>query len=92
MAVSPHVISAYKRLYSRAELEAALKQALNDRAAGVVVTQINLQDGGGAGQMIQGDPNEIIETLEICLQQLDGASAGGGLGSVVNFSSRRSET
>jgi hypothetical protein len=96
MAVSRSVIDAYKRLYNRAEVEAALKQALNDRASGVQVTQINFQDGGGSGQMIGGDPNEVIETLELVLQAMDAGenaiTGPPGLASSVNFSLRRSET
>lgn len=96
MAVSRTVILAYKRLYSRPQVEAALRQALADRAAGVLVTQVNFQDGGGSGQMIGGDPNEVIEILELTLQAMEadenGPAGPPGLASSVNFSLRRSET
>lgn len=94
MAVSRTIIAAYKRCYTRAELQAALKIALNDRASGVQVTQVNFQDGGGSGQMITGDPNEVCEILEICLQELDGDAATGPapLCAGANFRTRRSET
>lgn len=87
------MIAAYLRIYTPAELKSALAQALNDRASGVVVTQINFQDGGGAGQVISGDPNEVIETLELCLQRLEGRDNGPKpLAAGMNFSTRRSET
>lgn len=44
--------------------------------------------------MISGDPNEIIEILEICLQRLDDptTSAQKPLASRMSFRNRRSET
>ena len=94
MAVSETVIAAYLRIYSQAELTSALSTALNDRASGVLVTQVNFQDGGGSGQMITGDPNEIIEILELCLQRLDDPfqSARKPMAAGMNFGTRRSET
>lgn len=94
MAVSETVIAAYLRIYTAAELKSALAIALNDRATGVVVTQVNFSEGGGSGQMISGDPNEIIEILELCLQRVDDptSKAAKPLSSVMNFSTRRSET
>jgi hypothetical protein len=94
MAVSETVIAAYRRLYTRAQLEAALAKALADRASGVLVTQVSFQDGGGSGVPISGNPNELIETLEVALQQLDETRAAGPppLSTAVNFSLRRSET
>lgn len=94
MAVSETVIAAYLRIYTAAELESALGIALNDRAAGVMVTQVSFSEGGGSGQLISGDPNEVIEILELCLQRLDDPSAQAAkpLSSVMNFSTRRSET
>lgn len=94
MAVSRTIIAAYKRCYSEAELLAALRIALNDRASGVALTQVSFQDGGGSGQVISGDPNEVIEILELCLQELAvGASIGPQpLAAGANFSTRRSET
>lgn len=95
MAVSETVIAAYLRCYTPAELRSALMIALNDRASGVLVTQVNFQDGGGSGQMISGDPNEVIEMLELCLQRLDDPTAASGkkpIASALNFATRRSET
>lgn len=94
MPVSQQVVDAYIRLYTREQLETALAKALSDRATGVQVTQVSFQDGGGSGQVIAGDPNEIIETMEICLKRLDGALSAGPppLASAINFSFRRSET
>lgn len=94
MAVSQLVLSAYLRIYTRSQIEQALAAALADRAAGVVMTQVSFQDGGGSGQPISGNPNEIIETMELCLRQLDGEASTGPppLSTAVNFSLRRSET
>lgn len=93
MAVSRTVIAAYKRCYTQAELKTALMVALNDRAAGVLVTQVNFQDGGGSGTPISGDPNEIIEIMELCLQELEsGEAAHKPLSTAINFNLRRSET
>lgn len=93
MAVSRTVISAYKRCYSVSQLTEALQIALSDRASGVLVTQVSFQEGGGSGQAITGDPNEIIEILELTLQEIEsGESSRPPLASVINFSTRRSET
>jgi hypothetical protein len=94
MPVSSTVIAAYRRVYTRSQLEQALLQAVQDRSSGVLVTQVNFQEGGGSGQPIGGDPNEVIEIMELCLQEIDGDRATGPqpLSSVVNFSARRSET
>lgn len=92
MAVSQLIIDAYCRRYSQSQLEAALDQALADYASGVKITQVNFQEGGGTGQMIQGDPGQLIEILEIALKQKAGASKGPPpLAHSVNFSTRRSE-
>ena len=92
MAASETVIAAYLRIYTPAELKSALAVALNDRATGVQVTQVSFQDGGGSGQVISGDPNEIIEILELCLQRLADPNARKPLASAFNFNFRRSET
>ena len=94
MAVSPIVISAYQRRFTRAQLEAALDQALNDLASGVRLTQVNFQDGGGSGQVIEGDPTELVEILELALRAVESgvAASQGGLAAGVNFSCRRVET
>lgn len=93
MAASETVIRAYLRIYSKAQLKEALAIALNDRASGVVVTQVNFSEGGGSGAPIQGSPNEIIEILELCLQRLDDPTATPPpLASAMNFRNRRFET
>lgn len=93
MAVSSIVISAYARRFSREQIETALDIALADRASGVLVTQASFQDGSGSGQIISGDPNEVIEILELVLRQLDAPdSPPPGLVSAVDFRSRRAET
>jgi hypothetical protein len=94
VAVSETVIAAYLRIYNPAELRAALVTALNDRASGVLVTQVNFQDGGGSGEVMSGDPNEIIEILELCLQRIDDPTqaAKKPLAAGMDFSKRRSET
>lgn len=93
MAASQVVISAYIRLYSKSQLEAALRIALHDRASGVVMTQVNFQDGGGSGTPIVGDPNEVIEILELALRQIEGGSTQPKpMMAAVQFNRRRSET
>lgn len=94
MAVSRTVIAAYKRCYSKSQLEEALRIALHDRATGVMMTQVNFQDGGGSGVPITGDPNEVIEILEIALQEMESGTADGmqPLTSCINFSTRRFES
>jgi len=93
VAVSKTVISAYKRCYTFEQLTEALQIALNDRASGVLVTQVSFQEGGGSGQPITGDPNEIIEILELTLQDIEnGGSTRPPLAAGINFSTRRSET
>lgn len=93
MAVSSIVIRGYQRIYTKPELELALRTALNDRASGVIVTQVNFQDGGGSGQVIQGDPNELIEILTLAIEGYDSGSVSSPpLAGAVNFGPRRSET
>ena len=94
MAASRTLIEAYKSAYNIAELRAMLRRALDDRASGVQVTQVNFQDGGGSGQMIGGDPNEVIEALKIAIDELDDPTTSGPkpLASAADFSRRRSET
>lgn len=94
MPVSTTVIAAYCRRYTRAQIESALDAALADRASGVQVTNISFSEGGGSGQVINGDPNEVIEILEMCLRRLDDPDAAETppLASRINFSRRRCET
>lgn len=95
MAASRTVIEAYKSAYNLAELRAMLKQALEDRASGVQVTQANFQDAGGSGQMMPVDPNEIIEILQIAISELENPTSAKGpppLAAGISFRFRRSET
>jgi hypothetical protein len=96
VAVSRTVISAYRRCYSVPQLEEALRVALHDRATGVLVTQVSFQDGAGSGTPITGDPNEIIEILELTLQQIESGAepnaAPPPMTAPINFNRRRSET
>jgi hypothetical protein len=94
VAASRTLIEAYKSAYNIAELRAMLRTALDERASGVQVTQVNFQDGGGSGQMIGGDPNEVIEALKIAIDELADPTSTGNkpLAAAVNFSRRRSET
>lgn len=95
MAASRNVINAYKSAYTPAELKAMLRQALDDRASGVQVTQANFQDAGGSGQMMPVDPNEIIEILQIAIQELESPNGPSGpppMSARMNFRTRRSET
>lgn len=92
MAVSAIVISAYRRCYTADQLQLALVQALNDRASGVMVTNISFDAGGGSGTPITGDPNEVIEILELALRAEEGGQTGPSLAAGVNFNTRRSET
>lgn len=94
MAVSRAVVSAYIRCYSETQLEEALRIALHDRATGVLVTQVNFQDGGGTGTPIAGDPNEIIEILEFALRQIETGDThvAPPMVAAINFNRRRCET
>lgn len=94
MAVSRTVIAAYKSAYTLAELRAMLKTALDERASGVTVTQVNFQEGGGTGQVMASDPNEMIEILQIAISELEAGDSLGPLpmASRVTFRNRRSET
>lgn len=94
MAVSRTVIAAYKSTYTLAELKGMLKTALEERASGVLVTQVNFQDGGGSGQAMVTDPNEMIEILQIAISEIeDGAAAGPPpMAGRITFRNRRSET
>lgn len=94
MAVSRTVIAAYRSAYTLAELRAMLKTALEERASGVHVTQINFQDGGGSGQVMPTDPNEMIEILQIVISELESGESLGPppMASRVTFRNRRSET
>lgn len=94
MAVSQLVIDSYKLLYSVAEMKSLLAQATRDLAAGVKMTSITTDGAGGSAQVIQGDPSEIVQTLMLAIQQLEGSATTGPppLASTVNFAARRVET
>lgn len=70
MAVNQAVVDAYIRLYSEAQLETALQQALGDFASGVTITQVTFEGGGASGQKLEGNPTMLIETLEEALKQI----------------------
>jgi hypothetical protein len=65
-----NVIKAYLRLYTRDQIEAALRAALADHAAGVKVTN-HSWDGTSTGAQLIGNTDHLIETLDGCLQALD---------------------
>lgn len=65
------IIAAYLRRYNRAQIEAALDQALADLASGVTITNVSYEGGSTSGQ-ITGDPQFLITVLNACLDSLDG--------------------
>jgi hypothetical protein len=88
---NPTVVQAYLRLYTRTQLEEALRNALADHAAGVTITSTSFGDGQTSGQ-ISGRPEEVIAILETALQTLDGTTtANAPLAAAVGFSQRRVE-
>jgi len=68
-----NVINAYLRIYTRPQIQSALSAALADHAAGVKITS-HSWDGTNTGAQISGQTEDIIETLEACLQALDTSS------------------
>lgn len=83
------VVDAYALLYTREQLEAALKKALAARAGGVTVVSINFEGGGHQG-VISGAPEQIISELLSALEIKTAAS--GDVPSRVNhldFSNQR---
>jgi len=94
--VSPTIIRAYLRRYTRTQLETALDQALADHASGVRLTTTSFASGSASGQIV-GKPEELIEILEAALQALDDDLTPGDIGpgpiaSHINFSRRRLTT
>jgi hypothetical protein len=63
-------VKSYLRLYSRADIETALKSALADQASGVTITGVS-GDGGSTTGMINGNTDQIISILNACLERLD---------------------
>lgn len=94
MAVSRTVIAAYKSTYTLVELRVMLRTALEERASGVALTQVNFQEGGGSGQVLSADPNEMIEILQTAIFEMENPDESGPkpLSSAVTFNRRRSET
>jgi hypothetical protein len=64
------IIRAYLRLYTREQIETALRGALADHAAGVKITN-HSWDGTSTGAQLTGSPDHVIEILEDCLAALD---------------------
>ena len=64
------LIKAYLRLYTREQIETALRAALADHAAGVKITN-HSWDGTSTGGQLVGSPESLIETLESTLQAMD---------------------
>ncbi len=65
------IVAAYCRIYSREQLEAALRTALDNLASGVVVTKVSYEGGSTEG-VIAGDTGELIAILNECLDTMDG--------------------
>lgn len=68
--IKPAVIRAYLTRYTRAQIEAALDQALSDHASGVRLTSISFEGGASSGQMT-ATPEAIIELMTECLDALN---------------------
>lgn len=67
--MKPAVIRAYIARYTRAQLEAALDQALKDHASGVRITSLSFEGGSSGGQMT-ATPEAIIELMTECLETI----------------------
>jgi len=90
--VSPVLISALTRRYTREQIETALDNALSDHLAGVTITSTSFGDGQASGQ-INGKPLEVIALCEAALQTLDGdRDTDAGLASKMKFGQRMIET
>lgn len=84
------VVDAYALLYTKEQLEAALKKALAARAGGVTIVSINFEGGGHQG-VISGNPEQIISELLAALD-IKNAADPSDVPSRVNhmdFSSQR---
>lgn len=71
-----------------------LKTALEERAAGILITQANFGDAGGTGQVLPVDANEMIEILQLAITEKENPTAPTQqpLAAAMNFRTRRSET
>ena len=58
------------RLYTRDQIEAALKKALDDFASGVKFTS-HSWDGTSTTAVLTGRPEDLIDMLNACLDALD---------------------
>ena len=70
------IVDAYLRIYSRAEIEAALRAALENHASGVTITSLS-HEGGGSSGLLNGKTEDIIAILEACLARLDAEDDDG---------------
>jgi len=70
MARNSSVIKSYLRLYTREQIDAALRKALDDFASGVKFTS-HSWDGTSSTAVLTGKPEDLINTLESCLAALD---------------------
>jgi hypothetical protein len=88
--VSPTLVRAYLRRYTRAQIEQALDAALADHASGVRITSTSFGSGTTAGT-ISGSTEAIIEILEAALAALDAGLTdidAAPIASHINFSRR----
>lgn len=77
------VVAAYVRLYTIAQLEAALQKALAAHSAGVTITSITFEGGGHQGQA-NGRPEDIIATLLAAIEAKEAIASGDGAPSHVS--------
>jgi len=70
------VVDAYALLYTKEQLEAALKKALDARGRGVTVVSIQFEGGGHQG-VLSGNPEQIISELLSALEIKSATSAAG---------------
>lgn len=64
------IIAAYLRLYTEAQIRAALASALADHASGVTVTTQSI-DGASTAAATSTSVVDRIETLEACLSAIE---------------------
>jgi hypothetical protein len=70
MARNSSVIKSYIRLYTRNQIEAALKKALDDFATGAKFTS-HSWDGTSTTATLTGRPEDLIDILNACLEAID---------------------
>lgn len=100
--MASEIIQAFAELYTVEELDAFLRDALADLAAGVQVTSVQLEGGGGSGRKIDMDPERMVSILRRAKQvrAANDQEAGSGsslaveapLGHKVNFGHRPART